>query len=188
MLQNGTPGVSDQDKVWFELDANGRPVSIKVFWNGNWRRVYNGMMGEVRGYTGNPGDDFDSTGWGKKMGEYDGWHLCNGNDGAPDFSDQFLIGAHMNNDGHSGYVDSEWVSWVGDTTGDARRGSQGFHYDRKLLHGDLLRDVPICTRKIWSRAGARSLPDAAKPLWGQPSLNAETKNFNLPVTPLVPEI
>ena len=117
VLQNGEPGVSDQDKVWFERDSQGRPVAIKVFWNGTWRRIYNGMMNEIRGYTGNPGTDFDSTGWGKVGGEYDGWHLCNGNDGTPDFSDQFLLGAHMNNDSHSGYVDNEWVSWIGDKTG-----------------------------------------------------------------------
>lgn len=117
VLQNGEPGVSDQDKVWFELDSQNRPVAIKVHWNGTWRRIYNGMMNEIRGYSGNPGTDFDSTGWGKVGGEYDGWHLCNGNDGAPDYSDQFPIGAHMNNEGHSGYVDNEWVSWVGTKAG-----------------------------------------------------------------------
>jgi hypothetical protein len=117
VLQNGEPDVSDQDKVWFQLDSQGRPLAIKVHWNGTWRRIYNGMMNEIRGYSGNPGTDFDATGWGKIGGEYDGWHLCNGNDGAPDYSDQFPIGAHMNNEGHSGYVDNEWVSWVGTKTG-----------------------------------------------------------------------
>ena len=117
VLQNGEPGVSDQDKVWFELDSQGRPISIKVHWNGTWRRIYNGMLNEIRGYSGNPGTDFDSTGWGKVGGEYDCWHLCNGNDGAPDYSDQFLIGAHMNDEGHSGYVDNEWVSWIGKKEG-----------------------------------------------------------------------
>ena len=92
VLQNGTPGVSDQDKVWFELDANGRPVSTKVFWNGNWRRVYNGMMGEVRGYNGNPGDDFDSTGWGKKMGEY---ALTQTSQGVPDGQGGFVPGTQL---------------------------------------------------------------------------------------------
>lgn len=176
VLQNGEPDVSDQDKVWFEQDPQGRPVSIKVFWNGKWRRMYNGMLGEIRGYTGNPGQDFDSTGWGVVQGEYDGWHLCNGNDGAPDFSDQFLIGAHMNNEGHSGYMDSEWVTWVGTETGMHDGGSK----DVTLKENNMFfPSGNIGTLKVGTYQITGATLVAGETKWGQPSASDETKNTTL---------
>src|SRR5678815_1302584 len=106
VIQHGEPGVNDRDKAWIYVDTQGRPVETRIWWeNGSaWRRVYNGMIGEVRMYNGNPGTDFDSDGLGNIGGNYDGWHLCNGKDGTPDLSDNFPIAAHMNNaDGHTGY-------------------------------------------------------------------------------------
>jgi hypothetical protein len=119
VLRNGTPDVQDQDKVWFEKDAQGRPVNIKVFYHNKWRRVYNGMLGEIRGYSGAPGyhdndphSDFDSTGLGNVTGNYDGWGLCNGKDGRPDYSDKFLMGAHMNkSNSHTDY-DNGWQAFI----------------------------------------------------------------------------
>jgi hypothetical protein len=173
VLQNGEPGADDQDKVWFQLDSQGRPIAIKVHWNGTWRRIYNGMMNEIRGYNGNPGTDFDSTGWGNVGGEYDGWHLCNGNDGAPDYSDQFPVGAHMNNEGHSGYVDNEWVSWIGDDAGKHVGGSK----DVTLKDSNMvLPSGNIGTLKVgtYQIAGATLFTGETK--WGQPSASDETKN------------
>jgi hypothetical protein len=104
VLQNGTPGMDDTDKAWIELDTAGRPKAVKVYYNGTWRRVYNGMLGEIRGYHGDPSTVFDDNGLGKVGLEYDGWHLCNGKDGTPDLSDKFVIAGHMNNsNGHTGY-------------------------------------------------------------------------------------
>lgn len=143
VIQNGEPGVADHDKVWFELDAQGRPVAIKIQWHGSWRRIYNGMMGEIRGYTGNPGNDFDATGWGKPTEEYDGWHLCNGNDGAPDYSDHFLIGGHMNNEDHSGYIDNEWVTWIGKKTGMHTGGDIEFTLTEDTTWRQVIQGEPI---------------------------------------------
>jgi hypothetical protein len=119
VLQNGTPNVDDRDKIWFELDDQGKPVAIKKFYNGTWRRIYNGMRGEIRGYTGKPTDDFDMSqpnpGRGKIDGIYDGWALCNGKNGTPDLSNNFLIGAHMNDTGgHTGYHSDKggWTTFV----------------------------------------------------------------------------
>jgi len=123
VIKNGTPDVDDQDKVWFQLDSQGRPIAIKVFWqgsgpNGAWRRVYNGMLGEIRAYHGAPGYGpapalFNTNGMGNSGLEYDGWHICNGKDGTPDLSDKFLLGAHMNKtDSKNDYEDGEWVSWI----------------------------------------------------------------------------
>lgn len=107
---NDPPSVDQQGTViWLQLDVAGRPIALK-FWytgagtgGGAWRRVYNGMVGEIRGYSGNPGlsndqnSDFDVNGHGQVGGTYDGWQLCNGKNGAPDMSNSFLVGANMNN-------------------------------------------------------------------------------------------
>jgi hypothetical protein len=123
--QRGTPGVEDQDRIWFELDTGGRPVAIKSFYNGIWRRIYNGMIGEIRGYHGSPTLDFDEDGLGKIGLQYDGWHLCNGKDGVPDLSDRFLIGSHMNNVDQSGFEDGELVTWISNRTGEHTGGVRG---------------------------------------------------------------
>lgn len=117
VISADTPGVNDHDKAWIKLDSNGRPLGTFIWYSGNWRREYNGMIGEVRGYTGNPTIDFDANGLGIVGGIYDGWHICNGKDGVPDFSDQFIIGAHMNDVGHPGYDAGQWVTWVSNTSG-----------------------------------------------------------------------
>jgi len=180
LVQNEQPGASDRDKVWIEVDEQGRPVNIKIWWtgSGSWRRVYNGMLGEVRGYTGNPGTDFTPTGWGRAGQLYDGWHLCNGNDGAPDYSDHFLIGAHMNNASHSGYIDDEWVTWISNTTG---------------MHTGGERDFTLAANNIFQAGGtigqltvgkytiAGSLLDVAGDIWGTPSLSTPAKNQELNV-------
>ena len=176
VLQNGEPGAEDQDKVWFQLDAQGRPVAVRVWWNGSWRRVYNGMLNEVRMYSGNPETDFDSTGWGRVGGEFDGWHLCNGNDGTPDFSDQFPIGAHMNNEGHSGYISNEWVSWIGDKTGMHVGGSK----DVTLTEGNMpLPSGNIGTLKVGTYQITGATLVAGETKWGEPSASDESKNTTL---------
>lgn len=113
VLQSTEPGADDRDKVWFVLDSQGRPIAIKTWYNGHWRRVYNGMIGEIRGFNGDPTNQFDSNGKGILGADYDGWHLCNGKDGTPDLSDQFVVGAHMNNsNGQVGWASGEWRTFV----------------------------------------------------------------------------
>ncbi len=106
IISQTTPSVDDRDKVWIELDTAGRPLSTKIWYPGAvaaWRRIYNGMIGEIRGYSGNPGytsdpsSDFDINGAGQVGGRYDGWQICNGKNGSPDLSNQFLVGANMSN-------------------------------------------------------------------------------------------
>lgn len=111
VIQNATPSVDDQDKVWIYLDSQGRPIEHRTFYNGQWRRIYNGMLGEIRLYGGDPTVDFDAKGLGIVGGTYDGWHLCNGNDGTPDLSDHFPIGAHMNNQDVQGY-NNGWLTTI----------------------------------------------------------------------------
>jgi hypothetical protein len=115
VISHAQPSINDRDKAWIYLDTQGRPIEIRIWWDnaGAWRRVYNGMLGEVRMYNGNPATDFDTDGLGNIGGTYDGWHLCNGKDGTPDLSDRFPIAAHMNQaGGHPQYNSDGWVTSI----------------------------------------------------------------------------
>ncbi len=122
VMQHEAPGVDDQDKAWIELDTAGRPIAIKVWYAGTigaWRRIYNGMIGEIRGYSGDPSIDFDHNAAGVytvgKVGlQYDGWYLCNGLNGTPNLSNKFLLGANMDNAGPvDGYLGGWQASIIG---------------------------------------------------------------------------
>ena len=127
IIQGTQPSVDDQDKAWIELDTGGRPKAIRIFYTGpsggKWRRIYNGMIGEVRGFTGDPGyttsGPFDNQGLGIVGGDYDGWHILNGKDGVADLSNQFVVGARMNVNGNAGGWDAAqgWQTYVDATTG-----------------------------------------------------------------------
>src|SRR5215469_13771641 len=97
VISQATPGQDDNDKAWIELDSAGRPLSMRIYYNGNWRRIYNGMIGEIRYYSGAPGSpNWDSDGHGIIGQAYDGWQICNGKNNSPDLSDRFIVGPHMN--------------------------------------------------------------------------------------------
>ncbi len=127
IIGSSTPSVDDQDKAWIQLDTSGRPLAIKTFFGGLWRRVYNGMINEIRGFWGDPTvlTDWDANGHGIAGGEYDGWQLCNGLNGSPNFTDKFIIGGHLDNSaGHIGY-NSGWQTFI-DGVADLKTG--GFSY------------------------------------------------------------
>lgn len=141
ILGHDTPSVDDQDKAWIELDTQGRPLAIKTFYNGLWRRVYNGMIGEIRGYSGDPSIDFEMTdpnpGVGKIGGRYDGWYLCNGKNGTPNLSDKFLIGGHMDNsNGHVGY-NNGWQSAITTPSGTVNDYKTGGQFVETLLPANI---------------------------------------------------
>jgi len=119
------PSVEDQDKAWIRIDAAGRPLGTFIFYSGAWRRQYNGKFGEITAFGGNPALFFDGTGRGLTTGEWDGWALCNGQNGAPNLSDKFIVGSHMDNSaGQTGYSGS-WRTMVsGSLTGSGGAASQ----------------------------------------------------------------
>lgn len=172
IIGNAEPGVDDRDKAWIQTDSQGRPLMIKVFYSGAWRRVYSGIPGEVRGYTGDPSIDFDDDGKGNVGGNWDGWQICNGNNGSPDLSDKFLIGGHMNDSGgHVGY-NSGWQTFVnGDT--DQKTGG--------VLEGKIKLNATNTYRPASSRIGATRWsadgngPDGSGGLAGLPG--DDTGNF-----------
>lgn len=91
------PSSSLTNKVWFKIDAAGRPLGIYMFYNGNWRKVYAGVgYGEIKMYHGS-GANFDGTGLGIIGGDTDGWAICNGNYGTPNMTDmRFPAGGSWN--------------------------------------------------------------------------------------------
>ncbi len=112
VVSSSTPAVNDQDKIWLKILPSGQPGSFNFFYNGDWRRVYNGMIGEVRCYNGDPSVDFDSSGLGIVGGEYDGWALMNGQNGTNNATDFFIVAAHMDNAGGISGYQSGWISNV----------------------------------------------------------------------------
>lgn len=90
-LSGTVPVPEDRNKVLFTSDAAGRPTRVSLFYNGNWRRVYSGLPYEIKMYAGAWTANFDATGLGILSGNWDGWALCNGNNGTPNLTDRFVI-------------------------------------------------------------------------------------------------
>lgn len=112
----GTPDVSDQDKVWHRTDGGGRPMGTYVYYSGDWRRQYIGNPNMILMYRGAPADDFAGTGGlGTEGGLWDGWALCNGNNGTVDLSDKFIVASHMT-DMSIGYSGGQHSTIVDGTT------------------------------------------------------------------------
>jgi hypothetical protein len=117
-----------------QLNAQGQPIALKYFWPGSssWRRVWNGMPGQISGFSGDPGygappKNFNQSGLGNEGGFYDGWAICNGQNGTPDLSDQFIIGAHMNNaGGKEGWDGTKWVTWISNKNAEQTGGVRDF--------------------------------------------------------------
>lgn len=129
VIGHATPGADDRDKAWIELDSSGRPIAVRTYYNGNWRRVYNGMIGEIRMYSGDPSPSsgvWDTDGHGVIGKEYDGWQICNGKNNSPNLTDKFICAAHMDNsNGHSGY-NAGWQTFV-DGKSDLKDGGSKDH-------------------------------------------------------------
>jgi hypothetical protein len=108
------PSSSLTNKVWFKIDAAGRPLGVYSFYNGNWRKVYTGVgYGELRMYTGS-NTVFDGNGLGIIGGDFDGWQLCNGNNGTQNLEAYFLVGGVWGSQvgqGGGWFSDADGVSW-----------------------------------------------------------------------------
>lgn len=117
VISSTTPVVGDQDKVWYKTDGNGRPLGNYKFYNGNWRKIYSGNPTEFKFFGGDPSTQFDGTGLGTVGGDWDGWAICNGQNGTPNLSNLFIIGGAMDNVGITGYAAGHWnTSTAGGST------------------------------------------------------------------------
>jgi hypothetical protein len=179
LVQNNPPGSDDHDKIWVEVDSQQRPIAVKTWFNGNWRRVYNGMLGEIRIFSGDPTDASvwtpvagDTGGLGVVGGTYDGWHICNGKDGVVDLSDRFIIAAHMNNVTVPGWDGSEWVTTE---VKDAGEHTGGFR-EITLTPATTYVSVPeVKVGKYTIPNGGEALASGGN-LFGKQSASDDTKN------------
>jgi len=105
VMGSTVPGMEDTDKIWLQLDSSGRPIALKKYYGGRWRRIYNGMLGEIRMFSGDPTitDLWDDEGKGKPEKEYDGWQICNGHNGSPDLTDKFIVCGKWDTDAPAGW-------------------------------------------------------------------------------------
>ncbi len=147
VISSTTPVVNDQDKIWAKIDANGRPTGLYLFYNGYWRKFFTGKVGQISMFNGNPTTYFDTTGlgWTPQSGnntEWDGWAICNGQNGTPNLSNQFIVGAQMDNVNISGYAGH----WQTNITGSALQTGGNASYIVKNT------DLPNMTVQIVGRA------------------------------------
>lgn len=161
---SATPAVGDQDKVWHRTDGSGRPTGTYVYYSGSWRRQYTGKQGQIAIYQGDPSVDFAGAGGlGTVGGDWDGWALCNGNNGTGDLSDRFIVGAHMSDlsVGHP----SDWRSSVSGTAL-----ALGGDKDIVLTDANTFRPArPAVQITKWKADG--NAPDAGSALYGSGTPN-----------------
>ena len=115
ILSDSTPATSDQDKLWARTDTAGRPIGLFKYYNGNWRRFPTGKAWGLELFKGDPAIYFDGTGLGLIGGDWDGYAICNGNNGTENLSDLFPVFGRMDNTGITGWVDG----WKTNVTGTA---------------------------------------------------------------------
>ena len=126
VISSTTPAVGDNDKAWLQVDGNGRPLATKLFYNGAWHKIYTGKIGEIAIFSGDPSIYFDNTGLGLSTAaepNWDGWALCNSQNGTPNLSNKFIIGGAMDNAGITGYSGGHWNTNV--TGGATQTGGAG---------------------------------------------------------------
>src|SRR5258707_2665742 len=76
---SSAPSSALTNKVWFKTDGAGRPLGVYMFYNGNWRKVYTGVVyGEIRLYVGGYNGGFYGTGRGIIYCDADWCARCNG--------------------------------------------------------------------------------------------------------------
>lgn len=75
IISAAEPGVDDRDKLWVQLEANGKPIGIFKWQTDEWILVPGMPKGSIMLYSGAVADI------------YDGWVLADGLNGSPDLTD-----------------------------------------------------------------------------------------------------
>ena len=102
------PVAQDQNKIWLKTDALGRPLGLFVMYNGNWRQVATGNIGQITMYAGDWTTYFDASGLGFSTLPWDGWAIANGSNGTIDLRNRFVV---------PGYRCDGWNLWVTNVDG-----------------------------------------------------------------------
>lgn len=97
------PSSALANKVWLKTDVAGRPLGLYAYYNGNWRRIYTGVsVGEIRMIWYAP-SQFDGTGRATVGSDWDGWAICNGNNGTPLLNDRMPTASSNYNGTYGGW-------------------------------------------------------------------------------------
>lgn len=182
--QAATPSVDQQNLIWHKIDVDGRPIGTFHFYGGAWRREYSGRQDEIRYFMGDPAIHFESDGRGIVGGEWDGFALCNGNNGTPNLSDKFIVGAKMDDLGVGYPTNGPWKSTV-----DGTAQQSGGQKDITLTEANTYRRaVDEFKMSHWQADG--NSQNAAGGLWGQGSgfviIAADAGNLTPPAIPTLP--
>lgn len=182
--QAATPSVDQQNLIWHKIDVDGRPIGTFHFYSGVWRREYSGRQDEIRYFMGDPAIHFESDGRGIVGGEWDGFALCNGNNGTPNLSDKFIVGAKMDDLGVGYPTNGPWKSTV-----DGTAQQTGGQKDITLTEANTYRRAVDEFRMSHWQADGNS-QNAAGGLWGQGSgfviIAADAGNLTPPAIPTLP--
>jgi hypothetical protein len=76
--------------IWM-LNAYKLPPRILTGYRNDWWTVYNGVPGEIRMLIADWGSYFDASGRGHHWGLWEGWALCNGQNGTVQLANEFII-------------------------------------------------------------------------------------------------
>lgn len=182
--QSATPSVDQQNLVWHKIDVDGRPIGTFHFYSGAWRREYSGRADELRYFSGDPAIHFESDGRGIVGGEWDGFALCNGNNGTPNLSDKFIVGGKMDDLGVGYPTNGPWKSTV-----DGTAQQSGGQKDITLTEANTYRRaVDEFKMSHWQADG--NTQNSAGGLWGQGSgfviIAADAGNLTPPAIPTLP--
>src|ERR1700755_2053817 len=85
-------GGRDLNGLWiWMLNQYKMPPRLMTGYRNGWWQVYNGKTGGIQVFMGYPQGYFDASGRGIEYSGWEGWHLCNGQDGTFNLRDFFLI-------------------------------------------------------------------------------------------------
>lgn len=96
---------ADPNGIWIWVRGPGftlAPKPMAVYRN-SWWQVYSGMPGEIRMFVGDPRAYFDGSGRGLEAAGWEGWCLCNGQNGTPTLTDLFIV---------PGYRSQAGLGWI----------------------------------------------------------------------------
>lgn len=83
---------ADPNGLWvWTLNQYKMPPRIMADYNNQWVQVYTGLPGELRMYIGAWSGTFDGSGRAYFGTGWDGWCLCNGNNGTVNIQNHFIV-------------------------------------------------------------------------------------------------
>jgi hypothetical protein len=102
---NATGG-ADFNGIWaWDLSAQNQPFRLMTGYRNSWWPLYTGMPGEIRMMVTPPAGYFDGSGRGLQNSGWDGWCLCNGQNGTVNLNNLFVVPGYR-------YDGTAWVTNV----------------------------------------------------------------------------